>query len=140
MEAMIVFRIGDEHIGVDIAQVREVTETLSPVPVPRSPNFLLGLVNIRGEVIPVISLKKRLGFAGDEAGNLLLIVEDGGRLAGVKVDELFGTKKVIDARINRRAELLSTRKEKDFFYGVYEDDGKPILILDLGKVLSKEDK
>jgi purine-binding chemotaxis protein CheW len=140
MEAMIVFRIGDEHIGVDIAQVREVTETQSPVPVPRSPNFLLGLVNIRGEVIPVISLKKRLGFAGDEAGNLLLIVEDGGRLAGVKVDELFGTKKVIDARINRRAELLSTRKEKDFFYGVYEDDGKPILILDLGKVLSKEDK
>jgi purine-binding chemotaxis protein CheW len=120
--------------------VREVTETLSPVPVPRSPNFLLGLVNIRGEVIPVISLKKRLGFAGDEAGNLLLLVEDGGRLAGVKVDELFGTKKVIDARINRRAELLSTRKEKDFFYGVYEDDGKPILILDLGKVLSKEDK
>jgi len=140
MEAMIVFRIGDEHIGVDIAQVREVTETLSPVPVPRSPNFLLGLVNIRGEVIPVISLKKRLGFAGDETGNLLLIVEDDGRLAGVKVDELFGTKKVIDARINRRAELLSTRKEKDFFYGVYEDDGKPILILNLGKVLSKEDK
>jgi len=140
MEAMIVFRIGDEHIGVDIAYVREVTETLAPVPVPRSPNFLLGLVNIRGEVIPVISLKKRLGFKGDETGNLLLIVEDDGRLAGVKVDELFGTKKVIDARINRRAELLSTRKEKDFFYGVYEDDGKPILILDLGKVLSKEDK
>jgi purine-binding chemotaxis protein CheW len=140
MEAMIVFRIGDEHIGVDIAQVREVTEALLPVPVPRSPDFLLGLVNIRGEVIPVISLKKRLGFTGDDAGKLLLIVEDEGRLAGVKVDELFGTKKVIDARINRRAELLSTRKEKDFFYGVYEDDGKPILILDLGKVLSKEDK
>jgi purine-binding chemotaxis protein CheW len=140
MEAMIVFRIGDEHIGVDIAYVREVTEALAPVPVPRAPNFLLGLVNIRGEVIPVISLKKRLGFEGDETGDLLLIVEDDGRLAGVKVDELFGTKKVIDARINRRAELLSTRKEKDFFYGVYEDDGKPILILDLGKVLSKEDK
>lgn len=140
MEAMIVFRIGDEHIGVDIKKVREVTEVQTPVPVPRAPAFLLGLVNIRGEVIPVISLKKRLGFSGEEAGNLLLIIEEKGRLAGVKVDELFGTKKVIDARINRRAELLSTKKEKDFFYGVYEDDGKPILILDLGKVLSKEDK
>jgi purine-binding chemotaxis protein CheW len=140
MEAMIVFRIGDEHIGVDIAHVREVTETLSPVPVPRSPDFLLGLVNIRGEVIPVISLKRRLGFSGDETAKLILIVEDDGRLAGVKVDELYGTKKVTGSRINRRSELLSTRKEKDFFYGVYEDDGKPILILDLGKVLSKEDK
>ena len=51
-----------------------------------------------------------------------------------------GTKKVIDARINRRAELLSTRKEKDFFHGVYETEGKPVLILNLGKILSKEDK
>jgi purine-binding chemotaxis protein CheW len=137
MEAMIVFRIGDEHIGVDISQVREVTEAQTPVPVPRSPAFLVGLVNIRGEVIPVISLKKRLGLSGEEAGNLLIIVENKGRLAGVKVDE---TKKVIDAHINRRAELLSTREEKDFFDGVYEAEGKPILILNLGKVLSKEDK
>ena len=140
MEAMIVFRIGDEHIGVDISQVREVTEAQAPVPVPRSPAFLVGLVNIRGEVIPVISLKRRLGLSGEEAGNLLIIVENKGRLAGIKVDELFGTKKVIDTHINRRAEFLSTREEKDFFDGVYEAEGKPILILNLGKVLSKEDK
>lgn len=140
MEAMIVFRIGDEHIGVDISQVREVTEAQTPVPVPRSPAFVIGLVNIKGEVIPVVSLKKRLGVGGEESGDCLLIVEDKGRLAGIEVDELFGTEKVIDARINRRAELLSTRKEKDFFHGVYETEGKPILILNLGKILSKEDK
>ena len=140
METMIVFRIGDENIGVDINQVREVTEAQTPVPVPRSPAFVIGLVNIKGEVIPVISLKKRLGISGEESGDRLLIVEDKGRLAGIKVDELFGTKKVTDARINRRAELLSTRKEKDFFHGVYETEGKPVLILNLGKILSKEDK
>lgn len=140
MEAMIVFRIGDEQIGVDINQVREVTEAQTPVPVPRSPAFVIGLVNIKGEVLPVISLKKRLGISGEESGSRLLIVEDKGRLAGIEVDELLGTEKVIDARINRRAELLSTRREKDFFHGVYETEGKPVLILNLGKILSKEDK
>lgn len=140
MEAMIVFKIGDEHIGVDISKVREVTETQNPVVVPKSPEFLLGLVNIRGDVIPVLSLKKRLGFSGDEVGNLLLIVEDNRRVAGIKVDELFGTKKIDEKHINRRAELLSTKKEKDFFLGVYEGEEKPILILDLAKTLSKEDK
>jgi len=140
MESMIVFRVGNEHIGIDIRKVHEVTEMKDPVAVPKSPDFLLGLVNIRGNVIPVISLKRRLGFSGDEEGNLLLIVEDKGRSAGIKVDELFGTKKTDEARINRRAELLSTRREKDFFLGVYEGEEKPILILNLEKTISKEDK
>ncbi len=140
MESMIVFRVGDEHIGIDIRKVHEVTEIGNPVAVPKSPEFLLGLVNIRGNVIPVLSLKRRLGFSGDEEGNLLLIVEDKGRSAGIKVDELFGTKKTDEAHINRRAELLSTRREKDFFLGVYEGEEKPILILNLEKTISKEDK
>lgn len=140
MNAMILFRIGDEHIGVDVSKVHEVTEVENPVVVPGSPEFLLGLVNIRGEVIPVISLKKRLGLEGNETSNFLLIVEDKGRIAGLKVDELYGTKEIDEARMNRRAELLSTKKEKDFFLGVYEGEEKPILILNLEKTLSKEDK
>jgi purine-binding chemotaxis protein CheW len=140
MNAMIVFRIGEEYIGVDITQVREVTEVHKPVMVPKSPDFLLGIVNVRGNVIPVVSLRKRLGLGGDETGNLLLIVEENGRVAGLQVDELFGSKKIVETKINRRAELLATKKEKDFFMGVYEDEEKPVLMLNLGKTLSKEDK
>jgi purine-binding chemotaxis protein CheW len=108
--------------------------------VPRAPDFLIGLVNVRGEVVPVLSLKKRLGLGDEEHGNFLLVIEDGGRVAGLKVDELLGTKKIVESKINLKSELLSTRKEKDFFLGVYETDGKPILILNLSKTLAKEDK
>ena len=140
MDTIIVFRVENEHIGVNIGKVHEVTDVQNPVVVPKSPKFVLGLVNIRGDVIPVLSLKKRLGIAGDEVGNLLLVAEDRGRVAGIKVDELFGTKKIDQAQINRRSELLSTKKKKkDFFIGVYESEEKPILILDLEKTLSKED-
>lgn len=139
METLITFRIGTELIGLDITKVREVTEIGKPIAVPRAPDFLLGLVNVRGEVVPVISLKKRLGLTGDETSDFLLVIDEGGRVAGLKVDELTGTRRIDEKKINRNSELLSTRKEKDFFLGVYETEAKPILILNLGKTLAKED-
>lgn len=140
MKMMIVFRLGDEHFALDISKVREVTEMQSPVPVPKSPQFVMGLVNIRGNVIPVVSLKRRLGLGGEETGTLLLIIEDNGRVAGVKVDELYGTKRMNEKRIKRSKKLVSMKKKGDFFHGVYEGEKKPILVLNLGKILSKEDR
>ncbi len=139
MDSIILFKVANELIGVDIGSVREVAEGHQPVPVPNTPDFLVGMVNIRGEVIPVISLHRRLGLGDQEVANKLLIIEDRGRLAAIVVDELMGTRKISKKYINTRAELLSTRKEKRFFLGVYEGDKKPILLLDLGKTLSKED-
>jgi purine-binding chemotaxis protein CheW len=139
MESMIVFRVANEHIGIDILYVREVVESKDPVKVPMAPKFILGIVNIRGNVIPVVSLRERLGLGGVESGKTLLITEANGRVAGLKVDELFGTKKVDASRLSDRGELRSTKKVKNFFGGIYEDERKPIHILDLEKTLSKED-
>jgi purine-binding chemotaxis protein CheW len=139
MEALIVFRIGSEHIGVDINKVREVADAQAPVAVPQSPDFVKGLVNIRGEVIPVVSLRRRMHMEGDDVGNKLLVVEDAGHTAGLLVDELLGTEKIKKKKINRRANLLSTRKRRQFFSGLYETGDKPILILDTTKALSKEE-
>ncbi|MGQ9664936.1 MAG: chemotaxis protein CheW [bacterium] len=137
METLITFRVIEELFGLDIKKVREVTELPAIVPVPKSADFLLGLANIRGEVVPIISLRRRLGLAGDELCNLSLIVEESGRTAGLRVDELLGTKKINEKNINKNSELLSTKKDKDFFLGVYETEEKPILILDLKRVLSE---
>lgn len=136
MDTLIIFRILDELIGLDIKKVREVTELPAVVSVPRAPEFLLGLANIRGEVIPIISLRRRLGLSGNEICSLSLIVEDDERIVGLRVDELVGTKKINEKNINKNSELLSTKKEKDFFLGVYETEEKPILILNLKKVLT----
>ncbi|MGQ9534478.1 MAG: chemotaxis protein CheW [bacterium] len=137
METLITFRVMEELFGLDIKKVREVTELPAIVPVPKSADFLLGLANIRGEVVPIISLRRRLGLAGDELCKLSLIVEESGRTAGLRVDELLGTKKINEKNINKNSELLSTKKDKDFFLGVYETEEKPIFILDLKRVLSE---
>ncbi len=137
METLIVFKIADEQLGLDITRVREVTEIRDLVPVPQAPDFLIGLVNVRGEIVPVLSLKKRFGIEEIEESNVLLVVEDKGRIAGLMVDSLLGTKKIDEKKINRDSEIISTKKEKDFFIGVLETDESPILILDLAKILSK---
>ncbi|MEO0141803.1 MAG: chemotaxis protein CheW [candidate division WOR-3 bacterium] len=138
METLIVFKIAEEKLGLDITKVREVTEIKDLVPVPQAPNFLTGLVNVRGEIVPVLSLKKRFGLEKIEESNVLLVVEDKGRIAGIRVDSLLGTKKIDENKINRSSEIISTKKEKDFFLGVLETEESPILILDLAKILSKK--
>ncbi len=138
MDTLIVFKIADEFVGLDIKKVREVTELPSYVPVPKAPDFLLGLANIRGEIVPVISLRRRLGISGDELCNILLVIEEEDRIAGLRIDHLLGTRRIEDRLINKNSELLSTKKEKDFFLGVYETEEKPILILNLSRVFAKE--
>ncbi len=140
MNTLLVFYLNNELIGVDIDKVKEVTESQDPVFVPGVPEYVSGVVNIRGDVVPVVSLKKRLGMPGEEQSNLLLIVEEQGRIAGIRVDRFQGTKNVIGDSINKSSELLSTKHERDFFSGVYESSDKPILILDLDRALSKEAK
>ncbi|OGC43344.1 hypothetical protein A2Y85_04345 [candidate division WOR-3 bacterium RBG_13_43_14] len=140
MDTLLVFCLNNELIGIDINKVKEVTESQDPIYVPGVPEYVSGVVNIRGDVVPVISLKKRLGMLGDEQSKLLLIVEEKGRIAGIRVDKFYGTKKVVFNLINRSSELISTKQEKDFFLGVYESSDKPILILNLDRALSKEAK
>jgi purine-binding chemotaxis protein CheW len=138
MDTLIIFKIAEESIGLDIKKVREVTELPVTVPVPKAPDFLVGLANIRGEVVPIISLRRRLGISGDELCNLILVVEEENRIAGLRVDSLVGTKKIDEKSINKDSEILSTKKEKNFFLGVYDIEEKPILVLNLDKVLAKE--
>ncbi|MEO0136823.1 MAG: chemotaxis protein CheW [candidate division WOR-3 bacterium] len=139
METLIIFKIGDELVGIDIRKVREVTELPPFVPVPHAPNFILGLANIRGEIVPIISLRQRLGITGEEQSNMILVIEEEERIAGLRVDGLWGTKKIDSHLINRNSELLVTRKERDFFVGAYEGEEKPILILNLSRVIAREE-
>lgn len=139
MDTLIVFKIAEEEVGLDITKVREVTEIEGLVPVPKAPDYLVGLVNVRGEVIPVISLRRRFGLIEEEKSKVILVVEDQNRVIGLKLDALIGTKRIEEKNINKNSEILSTKKEKDFFCGIYETETKPILILDLNKILVKEE-
>jgi purine-binding chemotaxis protein CheW len=90
-------RLGAEHYALSIEHVLEVLELGELTPVPGAPATLLGLHNLRGEVLASVDLCAVLGIAGGGGSRRLVVVTDGERRAGLAVDELFDLAALPDA-------------------------------------------
>jgi purine-binding chemotaxis protein CheW len=82
------FRVGDEEYVLDVRRVREIVQPLPVLPVPRAPEWMEGVVNLRGEVVPVLDVRRRLGLpaAPRTRRTKLLVVTVGGRVIALLVD------------------------------------------------------
>ena len=81
------FRVGDEEYAIDLRRIREILQPLPITPVPRAPEFVEGVMDLRGDVIPVIDVRRRLGLAPQPGGRAkILVVNVAGRVLGLVVD------------------------------------------------------
>jgi len=117
------FRIGGEDYAVDIMRVREIIQPLPITPVPRAPAFVEGVVRLRGEVIPVIDVRKRFGLAATPATRKtkFLVVHVAGRRLGLVVDEVCEVMRLARAEI-RPAPALVGLDAPRFFLGICGGD------------------
>jgi purine-binding chemotaxis protein CheW len=85
---LISFRVGEQFFCVDIMAVREIRGWSPPTPLPQSPSFVTGVINLRGQVLPIVDMAARLGLSPAEATarHVIIVVSIGGRLVGVLVD------------------------------------------------------
>src|SRR5580692_4288506 len=85
---LISFRIGTQEFCVDIMAVREIRGWTSATPIPHSPNYVRGVINLRGAVLPIVDLAARLGFAVSEptARSVIIVAHIGDRTVGLLVD------------------------------------------------------
>ena len=84
------FRVGDEEYAIDLRRVREILQPLPITAVPRAPEFLDGMIDVRGEVIPVIDVRRRLGLpARTTPRHKVLVVNVAGRVLGLIVDAVI---------------------------------------------------
>jgi chemotaxis signal transduction protein len=90
-------RLGAEHYALSAEQVLEVVELGAITPVPGSEATLLGLRNLRGEILPALDLRALLGVASGDASRHLVVVADGDRRAGLAVDEAIDFSQLPDA-------------------------------------------
>ena len=113
------FRIGGEDYAVDIMRVREIIQPLPITPVPRAPAFVEGVVRLRGEVIPVVDVRKRFGLASSPATRKtkFLVVHVAGRRLGLVVDEVCEVVRLKRSEI-RPAPALVGLDAPRFFLGV----------------------
>jgi len=118
------FRIGAEDYAVDIMRVREIIHPRPITPVPRTPAFVEGVVRLRGEVIPVLDVRKRLGVAPTTPTRRtrFVIVNVAGRRIGLVVDEVCEVLRLPRREI-RAAPVLGADDAPRFFLGVCGGDG-----------------
>ena len=138
------FRVGEEDFALDVSNVREILEFTSITKVPKTPEYMRGVINLRGSVVPVLDM--RLKFGLDEArktiDTCIIVLEvdiDGEKtIIGALVDsvqEVFE----LDPQHIEPAPRIGTRLRTDFIKGMGKRDDRFIIILNIDKVFSSEE-
>ncbi len=145
---LVVFNLADEDYGVDIAAVDGIVKLQQITNVPHAPSFVEGITNLRGEVLPVIDLRRRFGLPEGEATKETRIVhvEMDGLKVGMLVDAVSEVLTVSDEEIEPPSPIVTTTGDGErgvrntFITGIAKVDERLIILLDLGKVLSTEEQ
>ncbi len=136
------FKLADEAYGVEILNVREIVGLMEITPVPRAPEFIRGVVNLRGKVIPVVDLRLKFGMPRTEATDQTVIVVVQVRTAargltmGLLVDEVLEVLSIEGTQIERPPSLGGDPRDVDFLLGIGKAADRVIFLLDIGRVLS----
>jgi purine-binding chemotaxis protein CheW len=135
------FRIGEEHYGLDLSQTREIIEYSGITSVPLMPNFLRGVINLRGDVVPVIDLAVRLGRAPIDIQKRTCIivveldVEQQNHVLGLLADAVSEVIDLTDENIED-APSFGANIRAEFIQGIAKFDNEFVVLLDANKALS----
>ncbi len=138
------FKLADEVFALDISKVREVLDFTSITKVPKTPEFMRGVINLRGTVVPVVDLRLKFGMAGTErtVNTCIIITEvtvDGETtVLGALADSV---QEVMDLEPDHiePAPKIGTRLNTEFIRGMGKRDTAFIIILDIDKVFSTDE-
>ena len=137
---MLTFALEGVTYGVNVHQVREVKNFEGVTPVPYAPSYVKGVTNLRGEVVPVVDLRKRFGIT-ETKGNAdmgIMVIVQGKHPIGVMVDAVMDVLTISKKDIEAAPDSLTTIRSGAML-GIAKHDKDLIILLDLTKVVSKDD-
>jgi purine-binding chemotaxis protein CheW len=140
VEQLVTFKIDMEEYGVKIANVQEINRMTEITKIPRAPYYIEGIVNLRGNVIPALDIRRLFKLSEKQVTDAtrIIIVEINGKRTGIIVDSVSEVLRFEKSYIEAPPEILSNGVDSDYVEGVGKLDGgkRMILILDISKVLS----
>ena len=141
IDQMIDFSVGERQYGVDIRKVREVIRIEEITPLPHAPSFVKGVINLRGDVIPVIDLRQKLGLeaARGSTAERLIVVEIEEKLVGMIVDSVSHVVRVRAGQLEPAPSWL-VGLTGDFVTGVVRQDEKMTVVLNVETILTSAEK
>lgn len=136
----VTFRLGNETYGINVLQVREVLRVSDITPVPGAPDYVLGIINLRGNVVTVLDIRTRFGMEQKQPDDnaRIIIVEADEHVVGILVD---GVAEVVYLRSTQieSAPNIGSEDSSKCIQGVYSRDNELLILVDLNKMLKEEE-
>ena len=136
----VTFCLEDETYGINVMQVQEVLRYSEIAPVPGAPDYVLGIINLRGNVVTVIDTRTRFGLPTTEVSDnsRIVIIESDKQVVGILVDSVAEVVYLRSSEIDS-APNVGTEESAKFIQGVSNRDGELLILVDLNKLLTDEE-
>ena len=138
---LVIFQLANELYGVNIHSVESIIKLQTITPVPHAPAFVEGVTNLRGNVLPIIDLRKRFGLElrTETSETRIVVLDVDGQQIGMVVDGVKEVLTINDEAVEPPSPIVSGI-DSSFITGIAKVGDELIIMLDLGKVLSAEEK
>ena len=136
------FILGEEEYGLEILKVQEINGMMGITRVPRTPDYVRGVINLRGRVIPIVSLRKKFKMpaVADTEKTCIIVVQvryvDRELTMGIIVDEVSEVLNIGDGQIEPPPSFGGGMEEADFITGMGKLENKVVILLDIDRVMS----
>ena len=139
MLQLVTFNLGSEEYALDILLVQEINRRVEITKVPKTPEFVEGVINLRGKIVPVLDLRKRFGLVGHEftAQSRIIVVNIDNRVLGLLVDSVTEVLQIPAHTIEPPPPLVAGI-DAAYIKGIGKFEDRLLILLDLGKILSKK--
>lgn len=137
---LVTFSIGEEEFGVDILKVQEIIRTMEITKVPRAQDFVEGVINLRGKVIPIIDLRRRFGLSSKayDKDTRIIVIEINSMIVGFVVDSVSEVLRIPSSTVEPPPPVVAGL-DSDYISGVGKLHDRLLILLDLDKLLSGAD-
>ncbi|HNW91749.1 MAG TPA: chemotaxis protein CheW [bacterium] len=137
LRQLVTFTLGSEEYGVDIMRVQEIIRFQDVTRVPQMPAFIEGVINLRGNVIPVLDLRKRfeLGNTEHTAQTRIVVINVGSKTMGIVVDAVSEVMRLAEEQIEPPPSVVAGIGH-EYLQGVGKVQGRLLILLDLDRILN----
>ncbi len=137
---LVTFRLKDETYGINVMQVQEVLRVSEIAPVPGAPSYVLGIINLRGNVVTVIDTRSRFGLptCDQDDSSRIVIIESDDQVVGILVDSVAEVVELRQSEIES-APNVGNDESSRYIQGVASRDDDLLIVVDLNKLLTEEE-
>ncbi len=139
---LVSFKLEQEEYGVNVLKVREIIRMPSITRVPNTPHYIEGVINLRGKVIPIISMRKRFNLPEGETSNQtrIMVIDMEGELMGFVVDAVSEVIRISESEIQPPPAVVNSAVEQECLAGVINQTDRLLFFLNLEKLVSREER